>query len=84
MLLIQIGHIVIKYFHDSQIASETSEISDSNTEEILEVSPATHPTVSTSPQLFNDAFYEDMLRCEPAMVNIKNNLFNDGTLCEIK
>lgn len=79
-------YIIIKYFHISQITGETSEaseeseaseVTESNNEEIVETSPPTHSMISTLREQLNDAFYEDMLQSEPAMVNIKeNSLFN--------
>ncbi|XP_047365304.1 baculoviral IAP repeat-containing protein 7-like isoform X2 [Vespa velutina] len=64
--------------------SETSEASESNPEEIVEISSATHPTVSTLREQLNDAFYEDMLQSEPAMAALEIGLHVEGVKKALK
>ncbi|XP_035726375.1 baculoviral IAP repeat-containing protein 7-like isoform X2 [Vespa mandarinia] len=64
--------------------SETSEASENNPEEILEISSATHPTVSTLREQLNDAFYEDMLQSEPAMAALEIGLHVEGVKKALK
>ncbi|XP_046835439.1 baculoviral IAP repeat-containing protein 7-like isoform X2 [Vespa crabro] len=64
--------------------SETSEATESNPDEILEISSATHPTVSTLREQLNDAFYEDMLQSEPAMAALEIGLHVEGVKKALK